>query len=267
MPYELSPELQAAIPRFIQIESGGNPNARTGSYSGLLQMGPDEIAKYGGNGLEQGTQLLTDRAEQLSKTLGRDPTPTELYLAHQQGMGGAQAHLTNPDAPAWQNMASTAEGRRKGDGWAKQAIWGNVPDTLKAQYPGGVDSLTSRQFVDLWKSKVERTPLNIGTAAAMPQMAQAAPLSAPQSPASAPSVPGSFQGLPAYGFSPNNASAGISGAPSSPQMAQAAPDMGLPPQMPMPLGVPRRPPDLSKLRALLAAQGPQSRAFSFSQRA
>jgi hypothetical protein len=272
---ELSPELQAYIPRFIQIESGGNPNARTGSYSGLLQMGPDEIAKYGGNGLEQGTQLLADRAAELSKVLGREPTAGELYLAHQQGMGGAKAHLANPDAPAWQNMAGTAEGRRKGEGWAKQAIWGNVPDGMKANYPGGVDSLTSRQFVDLWKSKVERTPLNIGTAAAMPQ---SAPLGAPRaplnldnavaslSPASAPSVPGLSQGLPAYGFTPNNAPAGISGLPSSPQMAQAPPEMAPLPQMAVPLGAPRHPPDLTQLRALLA-RGPQSRAFSFSRTA
>lgn len=260
MPYELPPELQAYIPRFVQIESGGNPNARTGSYSGVLQMGPDEIAKYGGNGLEQGTQLLTDRAEQLSKVLGRDPTPTELYLAHQQGMGGAQAHLANPDAPAWQNMASTGEGRQKGERWAKQAIWGNVPDTMKAQFPGGVDSLTSRQFMDLWKSKVERTPM-------APQMAQnapqAAPLSGPQPPQGDPSVPGSFQGLPAYGFSPNNAPAGISGAASSPdpgmnpQMPQMAPQ-----QMP-PIGAPRRPPDPAQLRAILALAPGLSRGFSF----
>ncbi len=262
MPYDLSPELQAYIPRFIQIESGGNPNARTGSYSGLLQMGPDEIAKYGGNGLEQGTRLLADRAGELARVLGRDPTPTELYLAHQQGMGGAQAHMANPDRPAWENMAGTGEGRRKGEGWAKQAIWGNVPDTLKANYPGGVDSLTSQQFMDLWKSKVERVPLNIGTASAM-----AKPLGAPAQPAmtqAGPSVPGSFQGLPAYGFTPQNAPAGISGGQSSPQMAdfgQPPPQMGL---MPPAMGAPRRPPDLTKLRALLA-QGPQSRAFSFSR--
>jgi hypothetical protein len=152
----LSPELQAYMPRFVQIESGGDPNAQTGSYSGLLQMSPSETAKYGGNGLEHGTQMYADRAAELKKNFGRDPSPTELYLANQQGMGGIQAHMSNPDAPAWQNMASTAEGRQKGQGWAKQAVWGNVPNDAKSQYPGGVDSLTSQQFMDLWHSKVER---------------------------------------------------------------------------------------------------------------
>ena len=31
-------------------------------------------------------------------------------------------------------MYSTAEGQRKGPGWAKLAIWGNVPNDLKAQF-------------------------------------------------------------------------------------------------------------------------------------
>src|SRR5512139_1071132 len=148
----LSSELMSYLPRFVQIESGGNPNASTGSYSGLLQMGPDEIRQYGGNGLEQGTALLADRAAQFQQSYGRQPTPTELYLMHQQGVGGAAAHMANPDAPAWQNMYGTAEGQKKGEAWAKRAIWGNVPDDVKTNYPGGVDSLTSRQFMDLWRS-------------------------------------------------------------------------------------------------------------------
>ncbi|HEV8606249.1 MAG TPA: hypothetical protein VGQ99_12825, partial [Tepidisphaeraceae bacterium] len=149
-------DLAAYIPRIIQIESGGNPNAQTGSYTGLLQMGPDERAKYGGDDLNAGLALLRDRATQFEKQFGRAPTPTEFYLAHQQGMGGIANHMANPDVPAWQNMASTGEGRQKGENWAKQAIWGNVPTDVRAQFPGGVDNLTSRQFMDLWRAKVER---------------------------------------------------------------------------------------------------------------
>jgi hypothetical protein len=237
--YDLSPELQAYIPRFIQIESGGDPNARTGSYSGLLQMGPDEIAKYGGNGLEQGTQLLRDRAQQLTTTLGREPTPTELYLAHQQGMGGVQAHISNPDAPAWQNMASTAEGRRKGEGWAKQAIWGNVPDSIKAQYPGGVDSLTSRQFMDLWRSKVERTPLSVPQSSAI---ATAGLLDAPQSQAHG-LLPELEQSTPAQAAQ----SSGLLGG----MQQQQQPDSFAMPDPMQPQMMRRKPIDLSRLQAML----------------
>ena len=73
-------------------------------------------------------------------------------MAHQQGAGGAAAHLSNPNQPAWKSMASTAEGQQKGEAWAKQAIWGNVPDDLKARY-GSVDNMTSKQFTDMWKER------------------------------------------------------------------------------------------------------------------
>lgn len=152
----LSPELAAAIPRFIQIESGGDPNARTGSYTGLLQMGPDERARYGGDSLQSGLAMLKNGAYQLEQHLGRPPTPAELYFAHQQGMGGFVAQNANPGAPAWQNMASTAEGRQKGDAWAKEAIWKNIPNDLKGQF-GNVDNVTGQQFMDLWANKVNGT--------------------------------------------------------------------------------------------------------------
>lgn len=168
----------------IDIESGGDPNARTGSYSGLFQMSADEAARYG-NTVEGGTARLQNLADNFRRKYGREPSHTEIYLAHQQGEGGLGAHLANPDAPAWQNMAGTAEGRKKGEGWAKQAIWGNVPADVRANFPGGVDSLTSRQFMDLWNDKVGRRLAKFGgqpepTADAPPQGGM---LSAAQPPA------------------------------------------------------------------------------------
>jgi len=155
----LSPELAKFMPRYIKIESGGDPNARTGSYVGLLQMGPDEIKRYGGKDLQHGAQMYADRAKWFQQQFGRAPDPTELYLINQQGEGGITNHMANPGAPAWQNMANTAEGRQKGEAWAKKAIWGNVPDDIKKQFPGGVDKLTSQQFMDIWRHKVERVPI------------------------------------------------------------------------------------------------------------
>ena len=156
----LDPNLAAYMPRYVQIESGGNPNAQTGSYSGLLQMGPDEQARYGGNGLNNGAAMYATNAKWFSDKFGRKPTPTELYMVAQQGQGGIANHLANPDTPAWQNMYATAEGQQKGPAWARRAIWGNVPKDVRAQFPGGVDNLTSQQFLDLWQHKVERTPMS-----------------------------------------------------------------------------------------------------------
>jgi hypothetical protein len=148
---------------FARIESGGRPNARTGSYKGLFQLSDSEFGKYGGGNIydpdanaSAAAQKLAREAQGFKAKYGRDPAPSDLYMIHQQGEGGYAAHTANPNAPAWQNMYSTAEGRKKGSGWAKQAIWGNVPSDVRAQYPGGVDSLTSQQFLDLWAQKVAR---------------------------------------------------------------------------------------------------------------
>jgi hypothetical protein len=53
-------------------------------------------------------------------------------------------------------MASTGEGRARGEAWAKRAIWGNMTDSMKAQFPGGVNTVTSGAFVSLWAARYGR---------------------------------------------------------------------------------------------------------------
>lgn len=173
----LSPQIEAAIERtarargidpatlraFVMIESGGRPDVTTGSYRGLLQLSPQQFREHGGQGdiydqqanLDAGAGKLSAMTQRFQQRNGRPPSSAELYMMHQQGEGGAAAHSANPSAPAWQNMASTAEGRQKGEEWAKRAIWGNVPDDVKARY-GSVDNLTSADFMKLWEGKVAR---------------------------------------------------------------------------------------------------------------
>lgn len=101
-----------------------------------------------------------------------------------------------------------------------------------------------------------------------PQAPEAMPMTQAQAP-----VPSLSPTMPAYGFSPNNAPAGISGAQSSPQQApqgyeapqQAQMDQVALPHMAPPIGAPRRPPDLTQLKALLARSPGLSRVFSFSR--
>lgn len=150
----------ATLRAIVKIESGGDPSARTGSYSGLMQLSPGEFKKYSAGDINDpednasaGALKLKDESASFKSQYGRDPTAGELYLIHQQGAGGAAAHWAAPDAPAWQNMASTGEGRAKGDDWAKRAIWGNVPDDQKAKF-GSVDNITSGQFAKLWDDKI-----------------------------------------------------------------------------------------------------------------
>lgn len=149
---------------FARIESGGRPGVRTGSYKGLFQLSESEFRKHGGEGDifdpasnadAAAAKLKTEAAEFKSK-YGRDPSALDLYIIHQQGEAGYEKHSARPEAPAWQNMASTGEGRQKGAGWAKQAIWGNIPDDMKKRFPGGVESVTSQDFMNIWKEKIDR---------------------------------------------------------------------------------------------------------------
>lgn len=152
----------AMMRRFAQIESSGAPGATTGSYKGLFQMSDAEFAKYGGGNIwsaednaNAAARKIKVEAAGFKAKYGRDPTATDLYMQHQQGVAGYAAHLANPNAPAWQNMLSTGEGQQKGEAWAKAAIWGNIPADIKAQFPGGVDTVTSAAFVNVWRRKVD----------------------------------------------------------------------------------------------------------------
>lgn len=154
----------ALLATFARIESSGRPGAQTGSYKGLFQLSDSEFRKHGGQGdiFDAGANADAAAAKLKAETAsfalkhGRAPTALDLYLVHQQGEAGYASHMARPDAPAWQNMAATGEGRQKGAAWAKQAIWGNIPDDVKKRFPDGVESVTSQDFIDIWGEKVAR---------------------------------------------------------------------------------------------------------------
>jgi Transglycosylase SLT domain len=153
---------------FLRFESGGDPRAVKGSHHGALQLTQSEFGKYSPGGdiynlrdnVQAGAAKLADEKKKFAEKFGHTPEDPELYLVHNQGWGGAQAHINNPTGTAWQNMASTAEGRQKGPEWAKQAVWGNIPDDQKAQFPGGVDDVRSQDFMDVWKDKFQGQKFN-----------------------------------------------------------------------------------------------------------
>lgn len=156
------PDKLAAI---VSVESAGDPKAKAGIYSGLLQLSPQEFAKYGDgrdifdarSNLIAGVKSLQEKEHKFKSEFGREPSAVELYLMHQQGEAGLRAHEANLDAPAWQNMYNTGEGKKKGVGWAKLAVWGNVPSDLRETF-GSVDNMTSREFIAAWTSKLKGIP-------------------------------------------------------------------------------------------------------------
>ncbi|MGN6102998.1 MAG: transglycosylase SLT domain-containing protein [Devosia sp.] len=129
---------QGYLGRTAGIESNGNPNASNPSgATGLFQFMPSTARQYGlANpndpvaSANAAAALAADNARTLTRGLGRAPTPGELYLAHQQGAGGALGLLTHPDAPAISIVG-------------RDAVVQN----------GGNPNMTAGQFAQLWESK------------------------------------------------------------------------------------------------------------------
>jgi len=104
-----------------KIESGFNPQQRTGSYIGLFQLSKYEFAKYGSgdilvprdNTVAAALKMMTE-AILFEMFTHRKPTLNDLYLIHQQGVEGAAQHLSHPNRLAWQSMCATDEGKEKG---------------------------------------------------------------------------------------------------------------------------------------------------------
>ena len=157
--YNLDPSY---LPRLAQVESSGgrnlqNPNSTAGGAFGFLDSTGKEYGLTNKNdpnaSADAAARLATDNARVLRQRLGRDPTPGELYLAHQQGAGGASALLGNPDRPALDVLTQVYGGNAAK---ARAALVNN----------GGDPSMTAGQFAQKWIGK-------FGGERSMPQMAQA----------------------------------------------------------------------------------------------
>jgi Transglycosylase SLT domain len=143
-----------------KIESGFNPNQRTGSYIGLFQLSEYEFNKFGSgqirnprdNAVAAAYKVITEGIL-FEWVTHQKPTLSDLYLIHQQGWEGAAAHISQPDRIAWKSMCATSEGMEKGERWCKRAIWGNTLPAVKHAWKS-VDKLTSGAFVGMWRERV-----------------------------------------------------------------------------------------------------------------
>lgn len=156
-----------------QVESGGNPRAQTGSYGGLFQLSPSEFKRGGGTGnildpsqnAMAAGRLFSGFSQAFQDKYGQAPTASQLYMIHQQGWGGYEAHSSNPSGLAWQNMASTAEGQQKD---AKGPIYKLRDGTMGVWSQAAIDrnilrgsglswqTATSQDFQDMWQNRLAR---------------------------------------------------------------------------------------------------------------
>jgi hypothetical protein len=110
------------LARTVQIESAGNPHADNGIAKGLGQFTKSTWAKFGQGSPFDPTESIaaTQRyaafnAPILQQGIGHAPTDAELYLAHQQGVGGAIKLLNNPNVRAGNLVGDAAIRENGGD--------------------------------------------------------------------------------------------------------------------------------------------------------
>lgn len=139
------------LPRVAQIESSNNPNAQNpnSSAGGLFQFIDSTARNYGltnkfdpAAATDAAARLAVDNKNVLTQALGREPTAGELYLAHQQGAGGASKLLANPNARAVDIVGERA-----------------------VALNGGNANMTAGEFASKWVNKVD----GARTAQAAPQ--------------------------------------------------------------------------------------------------
>ena len=143
-----------------KIESGFDPKQRTGSYIGLFQLSKSEFKKYGAgdilasrdNAVAAALKFMNEHAL-FEMFTNRQPTLSDDYLIHQQGVEGAAEHVSHPRRLAWRSMCATEEGKEKGEKWCKRAIWGNTLPAVKRIWKN-VNNVTSAAFVAMWQQRV-----------------------------------------------------------------------------------------------------------------
>jgi hypothetical protein len=150
---EVDPRLSAAIgtaaassgvdpaymTRLAMVENGGKVDGTStlSSASGPFQFINSTAKQYGLTNPNDPTasadaaaRLTLDNKAALTQALGREPTMGELYLAHQQGAGGAAKLLANPNAPVESVIGAQA-----------------------AANNGAAPGMTAGQFANKWTSR------------------------------------------------------------------------------------------------------------------
>lgn len=129
------------------LESKFDPSAKNprSSAGGLFQQIDSNAKAYGvKNRIDPrqsalgAARFMADNKRTLIRVLGREPNVGELYLAHQQGPGGASKLLRNPNAKAVDVVGAQA-----------------------VKLNGGNANMSASEFASLWTNKAERAAVRV----------------------------------------------------------------------------------------------------------
>ena len=187
------PGLDPVIPLTVaDIESNFSAaaNPKSPQRQGVFQLGDKEWAAQGGTAANRGdinAQIALGVAHvaqedaALAARIGRPPTVQEVYLAHQQGVGGALALRFAPEG-------ETAVGALEAAGVKPKVALASIEGNLPAELKGQAGTITAAQFVGHWDGEVaRRTGSPVPATAGSPQ--GLGPSGAPQEPETAPQAP------------------------------------------------------------------------------
>ena len=190
----------AYMTRLALVENGGriNGGSSLSSAQGPFQFLSGTARQYGltnpndpAASADAAARLTLDNKAALTSALGREPTPGELYLAHQQGVGGAIKLLQNPNAPVESVIGAQA-----------------------ARNNGAAPGMTAGQFANKW----------IGKFGDIVQTADPAQKNIIDAQADAPAAPMAFAGTQQPAGAPVATAAPVAPAaiPATPQPASSA---------------------------------------------
>lgn len=129
-----------------QIEAGGRlyPPDSVAGAEGVFQIKPETAKEFGvkdTSNIEQAAEgagkIASSYGKQVAKSIGREPTAEELYMAYQQGPGGASALLNNPEANAVDVLTQVYKGNKK---LGRKAVIQN----------GGRANMSAKEFTQMW---------------------------------------------------------------------------------------------------------------------
>ena len=161
-----------ALVRIAEIESGLDPSARNpnSSAKGLFQFIDTTAREYGldnpldaAASADAGARFAKANQQALASKLGRVPSGAELYLAHQQGAGGALKLLQNANSPV-ESVIGGDEARLNASQQGQTA--GDFASQWLNKYEGGTPPTSA--------AETEQTPMSPDLNAALLKAYQSA---------------------------------------------------------------------------------------------